>query len=67
MMNKMLYAVCSLANFWAWGGEARPRHQQWLVGDPYLGDPAQEQQGLNSVFSCDSTTIKTITRFTSVR
>ena len=54
-------------NFWAWGGEARPRHQQWLVGDPYLGDPAQEQQGLNSVFSCDSTTIKTITRFTSVR
>ncbi len=52
-------------NFWAWGGEARPQHQQWIVGDPYMGDPAQEQQGLNSVFTCDTSTIATITRFTS--
>ena len=45
-------------NFWAWGGEARPRHEQWQVGDPYMGDPAQEQQGLNSVFDSDTTTLK---------
>jgi mannan endo-1,4-beta-mannosidase len=47
-------------NFWAWGGEARPRHEQWQVGDPYMGDPAQEQQGLNSVFDCDTTTLEIV-------
>lgn len=47
-------------NFWAWGGEARPQHEQWQVGDPYMGDPAQEQQGLNSVFDSDTTTLKII-------
>ena len=30
-------------NFWAWGGEARPRHEQWQVGDPYMGDPAHKE------------------------
>ncbi|MCR4603194.1 MAG: cellulase family glycosylhydrolase [Prevotella sp.] len=51
-------------NFWAWGGEARPVHQsQWQVGDPYCGDPAQEQQGLNSVFDCDSTTLAIIRKY----
>ena len=49
-------------NFWAWGGEARPQHEQWLPGDPYMGDPAQEQQGLNSVFSSDSTTLGVVNR-----
>ena len=48
-------------NFWGWGGFAKPRHeQQWLVGDDYTGDPAQEQQGLNSVFSGDKSTLKVI-------
>lgn len=44
-------------NFWAWGGYARPRtdHVYWQVGDDYMGDPAQEEQGLNSVFDTDST------------
>lgn len=28
-----------------------------LVGDDYCCDPAQEEQGLNSVFLCDSTTM----------
>ena len=51
-------------NFWGWGGEARPVHQeQWQVGDPYCGDPAQEAQGLNSVFDCDSTTIAIIRKY----
>ena len=49
-----LFAGC---NFWAWGGYARPRtdHVYWQVGDDYMGDPAQEEQGLNSVFDTDST------------
>lgn len=42
-------------NFWAWGGEARPAHLYWQPGDDYCGDPAQEQQGLNSVFDDDTT------------
>ena len=52
-------------NFWGWGGEARPKHEQWQVGDDYCGDPAQEQQGLNSVFDCDTTTLQVITNITS--
>ena len=51
-------------NFWAWGGEALPQHEQWQVGDPYVGDPAQEQQGLNSVFACDSTTLSLVRKYT---
>ena len=43
-------------NFWAWGGRANPQHEQWLPGDDYTGDPAQEAEGLNSVFSTDTTT-----------
>ena len=44
-------------NFWGWGGFARTRHEQWQVGDDYTGDPAQEQQGLNSVFASDRSTL----------
>ena len=47
-------------NFWGWGGEARPRHQQWQVGDDYCGDPAQEEQGLNSVFLTDTSTMAVV-------
>lgn len=47
-------------NFWGWGGYARPAHEQWLPGDDYTGDPAQEAQGLNSVFITDTTTLKVI-------
>jgi len=47
-------------NFWGWGGFAEPRHEQWQVGDPYTNDPAQEAQGLNSVFASDSTTLAVI-------
>lgn len=49
-----LFAGC---NFWAWGGFAgqNPDHVFWEKGDEYTGDPAQEQQGLNSVFATDST------------
>ena len=49
-----LFAGC---NFWAWGGFAgqNPDHVFWEKGDDYTGDPAQEQQGLNSIFATDST------------
>lgn len=50
-------------NFWGWGGYAQPKHEQWQVGDDYSGDPAQEQQGLNSVFSSDKSTLQLIKTF----
>ncbi len=49
-------------NFWAWGGTAQPKHEQWQVGDDYCGDPAQEAQGLNSVFAKDKSTLKVVKR-----
>ncbi len=42
-------------NFWGWGGLAQPAHENWEAGDDYCGDPAQEAQGLNSVFLTDTT------------
>lgn len=47
--------LLSGCNFWAWGGTGRPAHKFWLPGDDYLGDPPQEEQGLNSVFDTDET------------
>lgn len=47
-------------NFWGWGGFAKPRHEQWEVGDDYTGDPAQEAQGLNSVFVTDTTILQVV-------
>ena len=49
-------------NFWGWGGLAKPQHEQWKVGDDYTNDPAQEAQGLNSVFASDETTLSVIKR-----
>lgn len=47
-------------NFWAWGGEARAGSSDaiWRSGDPLMGDPPQEEQGLNSVFDTDNSTIE---------
>ena len=47
-------------NFWAWGGNAKPVHDLWQPWDPYTGDPAQEEQGLYSVFQSDATTLSII-------
>ena len=57
--TKGLLAGC---NFWAWGGNAvlSDSRSFWQPGDDYTGDPAQEEQGLNSVFSTDTTTIRLI-------
>jgi mannan endo-1,4-beta-mannosidase len=44
-------------NFWTFGGMGRPTPRQtfWAKGAELLGDPPQEEQGLNSVFDVDST------------
>jgi mannan endo-1,4-beta-mannosidase len=48
------------ANFWGWGGEARSPNSdnRWRSGDPFMCDPPMENQGLNSVYDTDSSTIK---------
>ena len=46
------------ANFWAFGGRARPVRGQtfWKAGDKWMGDPPMEEQGLNTVFDGDLST-----------
>ncbi len=44
-------------NFWTWSGSLLPDNEIWKEGDGLTGDPPQEQQGLNSVFISDTTTI----------
>ena len=69
-----MFAICADAetegifagcNFWGWGGYAKPAsdHIFWQKGDPYCGDPAQEEQGLNSIFAADSTTLAIIKNY----
>ena len=47
------------ANFWSYSGNGRPDHNNidhlWKPGDDIIGDPPQEEQGLNSVFDSDQT------------
>lgn len=52
-------------NFWAFGGFAKPNPSQifWKDGDDFMGDPPQEEQGLNSVFNSDNSTWKVIRSF----
>ncbi|KAF0140898.1 MAG: mannanase [Stygiobacter sp.] len=52
------------ANFWAWGGEGRGKNQDnvWRKGDPFVGDPPHEPQGLNTVFNSDQSTIDILKR-----
>ena len=49
-------------NFWGWGGLAEQSQSNiyWQPGDDYCGDPAQEQQGLNSVYASDESTLAVI-------
>ena len=49
-------------NFWGWGGLAGQSETNlyWQPGDDYCGDPAQEQQGLNSVYASDMSTLAVI-------
>ncbi|MBR5104649.1 MAG: beta-mannosidase [Bacteroidales bacterium] len=49
-------------NFWGWGGFASQSevNEFWRPGDDYCGDPAQEPQGLFSVYVTDQTTVELI-------
>ena len=62
MQKGGLFAGC---NFWGWGGfaELSPDHYVWKKGDDYTGDPAQEEQGLNSVFTTDLSTTSLIHKY----
>lgn len=66
--NRARGGLFSGCNFWAWGGFATVAndHTQWQKGDDYTGDPAQEEQGLNSVFASDTTTLRIINRYTEL-
>ena len=50
------------SNFWSWGGLGIPKHEdgRWRPGHPFVGDPPQEPQGLNSVFASDKSTLEII-------
>lgn len=52
-------------NFWAVGGTAKPIPGQvfWKPGDDYMGDPPQEEQGINAVFNSDKSTWRVIGAF----
>lgn len=52
-------------NFWAWGGEGRPREPEtwWKKGDDFTGDPPHEPQGWYSVYDQDRATHKIIKRY----
>ncbi len=66
-------SVLAGCNFWGWGGLAKPEPHNhdghisyfWERGDDYCGDPAQEAQGLNSVFISDDSTIELIKNINS--
>ena len=52
-------------NFWVFGGSDRPlpNHIEWRIGDPFRGDPPQEEQGLNGVFTTDKSTWRLIRKY----
>lgn len=65
ILAKVGRGVVKGANFWAFGGSARPRSGQvfWRTGDEYMGDPPMEEQGLNTVFDGDRTTWQVIRKY----
>ena len=48
------------ANFWAFAGGGRQRQVIWEEGDPLIGDPPFEPQGMFSVYDCDTSTLNTV-------
>ena len=49
-------------NFWGYAGFAKtnPENGKWQHGEDFTADPPQEPQGLNSVFSSDTSTLELI-------
>ncbi len=62
------YPIIAGYNFWAFGGQARPVPGQtfWKAGDPYMGDPGGEEQGLNSVFDSDAATWDVVDKYVKI-
>jgi mannan endo-1,4-beta-mannosidase len=60
--NQKANGVLAGSNFWAFTGAGRHHSTSsyWANGDDLMGDPPQEEQGLNSVYDVDSTTISLI-------
>jgi mannan endo-1,4-beta-mannosidase len=53
-------------NFWTFSGFGKPAKNAtpfWKEGDDLLGDPPMEEQGLNSVFSSDTSTWALISKY----
>lgn len=53
-------------NLWVWSGEGTPvdpAGANWRIGTPLTGDNGVEKQGLNSIYSSDTTTLGIIRRF----
>ncbi len=50
------FKTISCANFWAFGGHVQRNslHSYWQPGDPLMGDPPFEPQGINAVYESDS-------------
>lgn len=63
--NKVDKGSIAGINFWAFAGTARPKPGQlfWKDGDDYMGDPPQEEQGLNAVFDSDHSTWELIRKY----
>jgi mannan endo-1,4-beta-mannosidase len=73
LIFKIIYDYCKTkkaggVNFWAWGGEGRPRESAcwWKVGDDFTGDPPHELQGWYSVYNTDITTHNIIKKYTKL-
>ncbi len=58
VMEDMKMGLASGVNFWAWGGEGRPKKPgtMWAKGDEFTGDPPHEPQGWYSVYDTDKST-----------
>jgi len=67
-LAKKSKSAMSGVNFWAWGGEGRPKKpgDLWKVGDDFIGDPAHETQGWYSVFNNDYSTLEIISTYTKL-
>ena len=55
-------------NFWAWGGEGRPRKPKavWKAGDEFIGDPPFEYQGWYSIYDKDDSTLAIIKKYANI-
>jgi mannan endo-1,4-beta-mannosidase len=65
LQSKNKSSAIAGASFWAYAGTAKPIPNQlfWKNGDDFMGDPPQEEQGLNAVFNSDKSTWNVVNKF----